>query len=293
MKKKHKIAIGCFTTIIIIFMIIISAILNGIITSQTIENRQLKDKINKIEKETNEKINELAITIINNKQSSDKNISTFSNTLTQVSKDINTLKATNLEDFSSIIEESIKSTTAIRTLSTQGAGIIIDENGYIITTLHTLLKKNEISKIIQVLTSDGTIHEAKLIGYIQETDLALLKINQTYKPLKLEKNENIQIGDKVIAIGNPEGLKFSVTDGIISAKNRVGPNDLKAYIQTNAELNQGNSGGPLINKNGKIVGMNNFKIKDTEGIGFALDSKTLKEEINKITKNKLNQTLIT
>jgi S1-C subfamily serine protease len=285
MRKRHKVAVGTFTTLTIIFMIITGVVLNGVITGQAIENRALKNRIAELEGETNDKINELAATIINNKQSSDQELS-------EVSKDIGTLKATNLEDFTTIIEQAIKSTTAVRTLKMQGSGMIIDKQGYIATNLHILVTETELSKIIQVLTSDGKIHDAKIIGFVADLDLALLKINSTYEPFELEPTENVQTGDRVIAIGNPEGFQFSATDGIVSAKNRIGYNGIDAYIQTNAELNQGNSGGPLINKEGKAIGMNNFKLADAEGIGFALDANTLKEGINQITLETTNQTIL-
>jgi len=80
------------------------------------------------------------------------------------------------------------------------------------------------------------------------------------------------VGEKVIAIGNPLGLSLSVTEGIVSGVHRIGDNNLPAYIQTDAALNPGNSGGPLINTDGKVIGINNFKISGTESLGFALES---------------------
>ena len=130
------------------------------------------------------------------------------------------------------------------------------------------------------------------MGAIIEMDLAILKINGEYDYLKLEDPKNIQVGEKVIAIGNPEGLQFSVTDGIVSAVNRPGANEYSTYVQTNAELNPGNSGGPLINKKGNVVGMNNFKLIQSEGLGFALEADKIKQGVNSIGEQLLNQTLI-
>ena len=123
-------------------------------------------------------------------------------------------------------------------------------------------------------------------------DIALLKINADYPRLKLADSDDIIQAEKVIAIGNPYGLSFSVSEGIVSAIHREGPNGLNIYIQTTAELNSGNSGGPLINKNGKVIGMNNFKLGNSEGLGFALESNYVKSVVNEIATQTLGQGLI-
>ncbi|VVB82301.1 Trypsin-like peptidase domain protein [uncultured archaeon] len=116
-------------------------------------------------------------------------------------------------------------------------------------------------------------------------DIALLRINDTnYSPLTLADSDNTQVGEKVIAIGNPLGLQFSVSEGIVSAIHRAGENGLNAYIQTDASLNPGNSGGPLIDVNGNVVGINNFKIIGSENIGFSLESNYVKDTINAIAR---------
>ena len=102
----------------------------------------------------------------------------------------------------------------------------------------------------------------------------------------------MQIGENVIAIGNPLGLQFSVSEGIVSGVHRLGINNIEAYIQTDAALNPGNSGGPLIDKEGKVIGINNFKISGGESLGFALESNYLKDIVNDIAQEELNQTLI-
>ena len=123
-------------------------------------------------------------------------------------------------------------------------------------------------------------------------DLALLKIDGSYERIRLGNSNNVQAGEKVIAIGNPLGLQFSVSQGIVSAIHREGPNGLEAYIQTDAALNPGNSGGPLINKEGRVIGINNCKVGGSESLGFALESNFIKEGINEIALISLNQTLI-
>lgn len=290
MKKHHKIVLGSFSTIVILFMITIGILINGIIVKQTIENNQLKEKIEKLESNTDGKINELAVSIINTKESFRTDLAGLDST---INKEINFLKANNYEDFSGIIEESIKSIFTVRTLTSQGTGFLITEDGYIVTNAHILANpEGQLSKLIQAVTKENEIYSAEYVGGIMDLDLALLKIDYSGKSLKLEDSDTIELGEKVIAIGNPQGFQFSVTDGIVSGKNRIGLNEFGRYIQTNAELNPGNSGGPLINKEGKVIGMNNFKLVESEGIGFALESNYIKTGVNQISQELLNQTLI-
>ena len=91
--------------------------------------------------------------------------------------------------------------------------------------------------------------------------------------------------EKVIALGNPLGLSFTATEGIVSAVNRQGDNGLNAYIQTDVSLNPGNSGGPLIDNSGQVIGINNFKLSNAEGIGFALESNYIKSTVNQIANS--------
>ena len=131
----------------------------------------------------------------------------------------------------------------------------------------------------------------KLIGYNQKLDIALLKIPPQDSSLEFILSKDVEIGEKVIAIGNPLGLSFSVSEGIVSAKDRPGINNLPGYIQTDAALNPGNSGGPLINDDGKVVGINNFKAQG-ENLGFALQSEYVIIAINNIAIQAFNQTII-
>ena len=99
---------------------------------------------------------------------------------------------------------------------------------------------------------------------------------------KLADSDDVVVGEKVIAIGNPLGLSYTVTEGIVSAVNREGPNGLKDYIQTDVTLNPGNSGGPLINRDGEVIGVANFKVGGAEALGFALESNVVRETVNRI-----------
>jgi len=293
MKRHHKIILGSFSTLVILSIVVIAILLNGVIVKQNLENIKLNKQINKLENNTNEKINELVTQILNTKITLNSKLTNLNDNLITTNNQISKLKVEAGGDFSGIIKKSLISIVIIRTLDSQGSGFFINKAGYIVTNKHVLSNKDgKISKVIQILTHDQRIHSGKLIGYIKELDLAVIKINENYPSLKLENSKNVGIGEKVLAIGTPEGLSFSATDGIVSAINRKGFGTLGTYIQTNAQLNPGNSGGPLLNKQGKVIGMNNFKLVNTEGIGFALESDKIKLGVNEISQQTLNQTLI-
>ncbi len=192
-------------------------------------------------------------------------------------EEIQTIKITK-EDFSAVIEKSIKSVVAVMTESSVGSGFIITNEGYIVTNYHVIQGKDN----IRVLTYDKQALQAETIGIDKLRDIALLKIEGDYDYLSLADSDNLQVGKKVIAIGNPLGLSFTVTEGIISGIDREGPNGLEEYVQTDVSLNPGNSGGPLISTQGEVVGMNNFKIGDAESLGFALESNSIRNSINSI-----------
>lgn len=286
MKRHHKIAISAFGTITVIFMIVAGILLNGIILKQSIENKQLTEQISELKLDTNEKINELVSFQIS------ENLGITDN-LKSTNLEIDKLKVETASDFSSIFETSIESVVIIRTLSQEGSGFFINNEGYIVTNEHVLQGiSGDQTKLIQIITSDGVIHAGKPVGFIKELDLALLKIQKPYPYLVLANSNELEIGERVIAIGTPQGLSFSATDGIVSAVKRTGPNNEPVYIQTNAQLNPGNSGGPLINSDGQVVGLNNFKLMSAEGIGFALESNKVKEGVNIISQQLLNRTMI-
>lgn len=150
-----------------------------------------------------------------------------------------------------------------------GSGFIINKEGFIITNNHVVENAEEI--IIKL--SNGKEYEAEIIGTDPRTDLALIKIeaDADLPIIPLADSDAIQIGDWVVAIGNPFGLSHTVTAGIVSAKGRVigmGPYD--NFIQTDASINPGNSGGPLLNIKGEVVGINTAIIASGQGIGFAI-----------------------
>lgn len=153
-----------------------------------------------------------------------------------------------------------------------GSGFIISEDGYIITNNHVIDRAEEIT----VTLSDNGTETARLVGVDPKTDLALIKIDTKKKltPAVLGDSDKIRVGDWVLAIGNPFGLGGSVTAGIVSAKSRdieAGPYD--NFIQTDASINQGSSGGPMFDMNGEVIGINSAIFSTTGGsmgIGFAI-----------------------
>ena len=190
------------------------------------------------------------------------------------------------EDITDIIAKSIRSVVGIMTEVSQGSGFIISPNGYIVTNEHILRGSND----IKIRTVDNEIKSAELIGVNSILDIALLKIDGEYNYLEFTGLEEVRLGEKAIAIGNPRGLLFSVSEGIVSGINRKGSNNLSLYIQTDAALNPGSSGGPLINKEGKVMGINNFKLQG-DNLGFALNSDSIIEAVNGILQNNQDKLL--
>jgi len=163
---------------------------------------------------------------------------------------------------------------APRRINSLGSGFIIDPSGFVVTNNHVIADADEIN----VILNDGTKLTAELVGKDSKSDLALLRVHSD-KPLKAVKfgdSDKLRLGEWVIAIGNPFSLGGTVTAGIVSARNRdinSGPYD--NYIQTDAAINRGNSGGPLFNLNGEVVGVNTAIISPSGGsigIGFAVPS---------------------
>lgn len=156
-----------------------------------------------------------------------------------------------------------------------GSGFIIDPEGYIVTNYHVVESADEINVTLSNDTNKN--YTAKVIGVDKKTDLALLKIESKEKLpyLKFGDANASKVGDWIIAIGNPFGFGGTVTAGIISAKSRFIPGQYDEYIQTDASINRGNSGGPLFNMSGEVIGINSFIISPSGGnigIGFAVPS---------------------
>ena len=167
-----------------------------------------------------------------------------------------------------------------------GSGFIISSDGYMMTNNHVIDGADE----IYVKLSDGHEYLAKLVGTSPEVDIAILKVNanRTFKPLKFANSDNIKIGHWAIAFGNPLGLNSSMTVGVIGASGRssLGIEQVENFIQTDASINQGNSGGPLLNINGDVIGVNTAIYSPnggSVGLSFAIPSNLAENVLNPLT----------
>jgi serine protease Do len=160
--------------------------------------------------------------------------------------------------------------------SSEGSGVIIDKNGYILTNEHVVGAVNEANRKIQVMLTDGRQFSGTVLGADFTTDVALVKINGTNLPVaKIGTVRGLVPGQMVVAIGNPLGFRFTVTHGVVSALGRPisVPNEGRIYpnlIQHDAGINPGNSGGPLVNLQGQVVGINTLVNPNAQGMGFAI-----------------------
>ena len=204
--------------------------------------------------------------------------------LKELKEEISTIQVES-SDFSAIIDEVVKSVVSVGTNRGQGSGAIIDDMGFIVTNYHVVQE----ASTIRVLTYDGKVYDAALIGYDDVSDVAVIKVNAALQSLKFADSDDVKAGERVIALGNPAGLSFTVTEGIVSAVHRAGPNGLSIYIQTDVPINPGNSGGPLVDANSRIIGLNNFKIGGFEGLGFAIESNAVKQVTDGIISQYLSQ----
>lgn len=164
-----------------------------------------------------------------------------------------------------------------------GSGFIISPDGYVVTNNHVVDKAQD----IEVVLEDESKYKAKVVGKDPKTDIALLKIEakRELPYLTFGDSDSLEIGDWVLAIGNPFGLGHTVTAGIVSAKARyLGLGAYDDFIQTDAPINPGNSGGPLFNLNGDVVGVNTAIVAQGQGIGFAIPSNLAKNVVEQLKK---------
>ena len=189
------------------------------------------------------------------------------------------------------IEYSVNTTSIFgrsntSTATASGSGIIISEDGYILTNNHVVSSSSsesnsyyqisEAAKVSVTLFNDETEYEAKIVGQDEQTDLAVIKIEKTgLTKAEFADSDSVKVGEFAMAVGNPVNMTSTVTTGIVSAVNRkITDSEGKTYtcIQTDAAINSGNSGGALVNSEGKVIGINTLKLSGTgiEGIGFAI-----------------------
>lgn len=211
------------------------------------------------------------------------------------------------EDFSSVLENVTQGVVGISKIKNTGAaildsnatqelglgsGIIVSENGYIVTNWHVAGNKYS---TCYVTLENGKMYIGNVTWADSDLDLAIVKINANgLKYLELGDSDKIKLGQEVCAIGNPIGIEFqrTVTAGIISGLDRTikvedtnGESYMEDLIQTDASINSGNSGGPLIDKDGKVIGINSIKITSAEGIGFAIPINIIKPVIESYIQN--------
>jgi Do/DeqQ family serine protease len=168
-----------------------------------------------------------------------------------------------------------------------GSGVIVSPSGYILTNNHVVEGADE----IEVFLNDGRMAAAKVIGTDPDSDLAVLKIDLDKLPtIVLGNSDSLQVGDQVLAIGNPFGVGQTVTSGIVSAmgRNQLGINTFENFIQTDAAINPGNSGGALVDTNGNLLGINTAiysRSGGSMGIGFAIPVSTAKLVLDGLVKD--------
>jgi len=167
-------------------------------------------------------------------------------------------------DFSALVQQVLPAIVSVRTDRSIGSGFIAERDGYIVTNYHVMRGATKAA----IRTSDGVSHRVRLVGYDDDKDIAVLHIDGEYKRLPWGDSDDVKVGQRVIALGSPAGLEFSVTEGIVSATKRI--TDGNEYIQTDVPINPGNSGGPLVDANGDVIGINTRKLAEFEGLGFAL-----------------------
>lgn len=189
-----------------------------------------------------------------------------------------------IDDVNSSVVSIVADTDDVQAL---GAGIIVEADGYIVTNAHV----TENATKIMVVTADDSEYEAELVGADVKTDVALIRVMHPngFEPAQFADSDDVRVGNAVFAIGNPFGLGNSVSSGIISAKERdIEKGQYDNFLQTDASINQGNSGGPLFNMNGEIVGMNTA-IFSTDGqdigVGFATPANQVKWVVSQIKQN--------
>lgn len=189
-------------------------------------------------------------------------------------------------------EESTRASSLLSTQRSTGSGIILTEDGYIITNNHVVQGARRIEVLLHA--SNPGVREprltAKLIGADHETDLAVIKIDRDKLPfLQFGDSNRLRQGELVMAFGNPLGLEGSVSTGVVSSTaRRLHSEDAMVYVQTDAPINPGNSGGPLVNTDGRVVGVNTFILSQSggsEGLGFAIPSNAVRNVFDQIKKD--------
>ncbi len=175
----------------------------------------------------------------------------------------------------------------VQRLQAGGSGVIVSPDGEILTNFHVVdgLRGGEVD--LEVKTADGRTYKAAVLGKDKELDIALIKIDAAHLPFAaLGDSDVARVGEWVVAIGNPLGLEHTVTQGIISAKGRKLTGGLEAFLQTDAAINRGNSGGPLLNLRGEVIGINTAINPQGQNLGFAVPINMVKRILTELRSGK-------
>jgi S1-C subfamily serine protease len=187
------------------------------------------------------------------------------------------------------VDRSVVSVTTVGTENAEGSGFVYSRRGYIVTNEHVI----DDARRVRVTFTDGSTHDASIVGKDANTDLAVLKVERrNLDPLELGNLSQVLVGQRAVAIGNPFGLRSTMTAGIISQKGRMLPTEtgfsIPNVLQTDAAINPGNSGGPLMNVEGEVVGVNTAIESRTgtfSGVGFAIPVNVVKNVVPDIIDN--------
>jgi S1-C subfamily serine protease len=215
-----------------------------------------------------------------------------------------------LPDLFAKVEKSVVQVTEVDNSnelgSRLGSGFVYDNSGHVITNYHVVVPGSNNNDELQVSFLDGNVYSAELVGFDQFADLAVIKVNNITSdklmPLSLANSSALRIGETVVAIGNPFGLSGSMTVGIVSGLGRLLPSNengenlagatssfsIPNIIQTDAAINPGNSGGPLIDTQGRVIGINTAIFSNTgvySGVGFAIPSNTISKVVTSLIQN--------
>lgn len=178
------------------------------------------------------------------------------------------------QDFSAIIDDTLESVVSITTDQGIGSGVIVDDEGYVVTNAHVL----EGATAAVAKGGKGGTWGMSLVATDRTADLALVKLRGSgdFASLPFARRSDIRTGMKVIALGSPLGLEFTVTEGIVSSADRTNEAGV-AVVQVDVPINPGNSGGPVVDIQGRIIGISTYKARDSEGLGFAVRADVVEE----------------
>ena len=280
-------------------LIIITLLLAAAFAYNAYQDQKTKDELTKsisllsqqlteTSKNLSGEIGILQVGLATSEQETSQKIDTLDKLIGEVEKKTNIqlsqvkdeLKNINIQsqDLTVVVDEALPSVVSIITDVGKGSGAFIRAGGYVVTNVHVLAG----ASLARVKTYSGKTYTAGLAGYDSDADIAVLKIDADYTPLKFGDSSKLKVGQSVLAMGNPAGLEFTVTEGIVSATDRKVSGSSIEFIQTDVPINPGNSGGPLVSKEAKIVGINNWKVGGFEGLGFAIPSNLVESVTDKI-----------